>query len=145
MSTKVLTEESPAKVMGLLGVALCSMAFMLGVSLTNASFEGTEIALADPFAPEKVVALVDNVAAGYSEFLAVNLIQPLSADYEIYADNLAWLFEESGMQYALGLENVNTDYVAQEQQGQVAGAYTSNYQSSPGAVSVDTLTKLLGF
>jgi hypothetical protein len=116
---KALIHETPAKVFSLLGTALFSLAFMFGVSVSNASFSKMEVPLADPFSPEKVVSVIDQAASSYSNFLAVNFISPLASDYKIYADNLAWIAKEGRFAYYLGIEGFSGS------KAKVAGAYTS--------------------
>lgn len=87
---QALVDETPSKVISLLGVALASLAFLFIVSATDAGFEGTLSQVPDPFSPARVVAVIDNAASSYSVFLATNLIQPAKADYTVVADSVSW-------------------------------------------------------
>ena len=143
--TNFLTEETPGKVMGLVGASLFSLALMLGVSMTDASFSGTQMALVDPFAPEKIMAVVDTAAASYSNLLTINFIQPLVADYKIYGENLSWLAEESGIAYAMGFESVdsqNASVALVSLEPRVAGVYSKKQVKRP-SLSIDTLYSIL--
>ena len=135
---QALTRETQGKVMALLGSALLSLAFMLGVSLTDASLSGVQGALYDPFGPETVVAVIDSAAAGYSQFLTANFIQPLAQQYQMYGDNLAWVANESGLSGVLGFG----EEAAPGATARVAGASTIRYLPK-GSFSVDTLYSML--
>ena len=140
--SQALTVETPGKVIGLLSVALFSAGLMFAVSASNASFQGSEFALYDPFAPEKVVAAIDTVASAYSKVLSANFIQPLSAEYKIYGENLAWLLDQNGLVYALGFSQTPLD--TYEELGQVAGAYEeNNYSDESGSFGIDSLYSML--
>lgn len=123
---QVLTRETPGKVFSLLGVALFSLAFLFTVSSTDASFAGTKAQVYNPFSTENVVAVIDQAAASYSQFLSANFIQPLMADYSVYGENLAFAFKESGMAYAFGVEGLMDKTQAAPAEGQVAGAHIVN-------------------
>lgn len=143
---QVLTQETPAKVVGLLAASLFSLALMFTVTASEASFSGPQIALRSPFSPEAVVGTVDKVAAAYSSFVSENFLQPLSADYAVYADNASWIFQESGLAYALGVEGLMDSSSSQPiSSGQVAGAYKLQESSiySQGSFNVDTLYSAL--
>ncbi len=86
-----MTQETPTKVVSLLGVALSSLAFLFMVSATDASFSGTAMRVSDPFAPEKVVAIIDNATASYSNFLTAHLVAPATQDFALAADSVAWV------------------------------------------------------
>lgn len=144
MTEKMMTEETPGKVFGLLGAALASMFVLFVVSSTNASFAGTEagMALADPFNPDKVMAELDGAAAGYSQFLTQNLFQPVQADLAFYTDTGRWIIQNADMAIlnSLGLESF-----AQIDSGQprVAGAYINVARPAPPRPV--TLLEFLGF
>lgn len=131
---KALTQETPAKVISLLGVAIFSLSFLFVVSATDASFSGTRAPVYNPFSAENVMALIDRTAASYSQFLDANFIQPLMADYRVYGENLVFAFKESGLAYALGVEGL-MDNNFQTLQGQVAGAYITNPEYRQGGMS----------
>jgi len=121
---QILTQETPGKVMGLMGVALFSLAFLFAVSATDASFSGTTAPVYNPFSTENIVSVLDETAASYTQFMEKNFIQPLMADYSVYGENLSFLFKESGLAYALGVEGLTLETHASE--GQVAGAYIAS-------------------
>ena len=131
-----MTQETPGKIMGLMGVALFSLAFLFAVSSTDASFAGTKTAVYDPFSEQSILAALDSTAASYSNFLNANFVAPLMADYQVYGDNLSFAFKESGLAYALGVEGLMQETHASE--GQVAGAYIASpeYASQGGMSSV---------
>lgn len=125
-----MTEETPTKVVSLLGVALSSLAFLFMVSATDASFSGTALSVPDPFAPEKVVAVIDNATASYSNFLIANLIAPASQDFAIAADSVGWVAEnaQDGALAFMGITpSSDTEAVAFQPRPveRVAGAHTT--------------------
>ncbi len=142
---KFLTEETPAKVMSLAGVALFSMFFLLGASASNASFAGMENQLPNPFAPEKVVAVIDSAANSYSNFLAMNLFEPVKADYAMYKDNASWVMDNSSESIVAiaGLQKFvePASYQSVPQGPAVAGAYTE--KKAPVKFSLDKLYSML--
>ena len=79
--------------MSLVGAALFSMAFLFAVTATDSSFSGTSSSISayDIFAPQKVVAVIDNGAKGYSDFLAANLFGPAQESYALAAENFAYI------------------------------------------------------
>ena len=93
---KFLTEETPGKVMGLLGTAMVSMFFLFAVSVSNANFTQTEKPIPVAFNPDQVVAVLDNAASGYDKFLNDNLFQPAQNSYAVYQYNLAYVIDEAG-------------------------------------------------
>lgn len=144
--TQAMTKETPAKVVSLLGVALACMMFLLAVSYSDASFQAVQNPIPNPFGPDKVMAMLDNTAAGYSNFVSVNLTQPLKAEFAFYSDNVNWIVDNSREPILsfLGLDNL-AKASNLTPAGQVAGAYTPNitYQSSSWGINVDTLYSLL--
>ena len=138
-----LVRETPGKVVSLLTASLFSLAFMFAVSATDASFVGSKVALADPFAPEKVMAVIDSTASSYSQFLSANFLQPLASDYRVYGDNLAYVFKESGMAYALGIEKVAAGDGQTQSQPKVAGTFTQKTEYHSGGFGIDTLYSVL--
>jgi hypothetical protein len=137
-----LVEETPGKVMGLLGAALFSVAFLFAVSASNASFESNQFALPDPFAPGKVVSAIDHMAASYSKMLT-NFAQPMQESFAVHVDQAKWILNEAStpLVRTLGLEGSISSGSVAEPQAQVAGAFkiAGNYES----ISVDTLYNLL--
>lgn len=123
----MMTEETPGKVMGLLTAALASMAFLFIVSATNASFEGTLSNVPDPFSQQNVVAVLDGVSHGYSNFLDSNLLQPAQNDIAFFKYNLNWVVDNSDQQILamLGLQALANPYGPIPGGARVAGAYTS--------------------
>lgn len=137
-----LTNETPGKVLGLLGLSLFTMAFMFSVSITEASFAGTRNPLPEPISSAKAMAVIDNAAASYSQFLTVNFIEPVSEDYKIYGENLSFAFKESGLAYALGVENLLYGSSSSEE-GQVAGANIVNPEYAQSGSGIDRLYSML--
>jgi hypothetical protein len=147
-----LTEESPAKVLGLLGVAFTSMFFMFAVTVTNANFQQTEKPFPDVFSPNKVVAFLDYTANDYSRFVAANLVEPAQNDYAIYQYNLKYVFDEASpaiLAYTglTPLADANYNSAAQARP-QVAGAstqaVTSKYYPEPSSwLDINTIYRLL--
>ena len=84
---QAMTQETPGKVMSLLGAALFSMAFLVSVAYTNASFTQTEIAMPSPFDPGSVVSGIDQIASSYSNFLYANVIDSVSQDFALAGDS----------------------------------------------------------
>ncbi len=122
-----LTQETPGKVMALLGTAMFSLAFLFAVASTDIGFNGSTTEINDPFSMQNVVSGIDSIASAYDKFLYANLVQPAEETYALYADNLAWLADNSGVTYALGFsQDSQTQPVVS---GQVAGASTIKYQA----------------
>jgi len=144
---KFLTYESPAKVMSLVGVSLFSMAFLFSVASTDASFSGTYGHISDPFAVGNVVSVIDNASQSYSNFLAVNFIEPIAKDYKIYGENIAWISSQSGLTAFLGLEGINNNPNRFAQggtsSGEVAGAFTGSNLHKSSGLNVDDLYNVL--
>ncbi|MEK7161764.1 MAG: hypothetical protein AAB729_03690 [Patescibacteria group bacterium] len=140
---KIITEETPEKVLGLLGTAFASMFFLFAVTVSNASFERMENPFPDVFAPTNVVAVLDNAASVYSGFVYENLINPAEQDYAYYADAALYIGQEAGppLLKIAGLQNITNTQVALAEQGQVAGssnsvAYSKYYPSADGVFSI---------
>lgn len=140
---KIITEETPGKVFGLLATAFASMFFLFAVTVSNASFEKMESPFPDVFGPTNVVAVLDNTASVYSEFVYTNLINPATQDYAYYSDTVSYIAEEAGpaLLKVAGLQGIGTTKVALAEQGQVAGAsdtvaYSKYYPSSDGVFSI---------
>lgn len=137
-----LTNETPAKVLSLLGLSLFTMAFMFSVSVTEASFAGTNNPLPEPVSPVKAMAVIDKAAASYSQFLTVNFLKPISEDYKMYGENLSFAFRESGMAYALGVEDLLYGE-SSGGEGQVAGASIINPEYRQTGSGIDRLYSML--
>jgi hypothetical protein len=145
-----MTEETPVKVMGFLSASLLSLAFLFAVTVTDASFSGTATALpqgpfdpgkvvsvlqADPFGPDHLMAVLDNVSSGYTKFLTAYLFEPEDRDvnqlaYDIQ-QNYAWVMGNAD-QRIVAMAGLN-DLLWQEStpmahpahiKGQVAGVFT---------------------
>ena len=144
-----MLEETPTKVLSLLGVALTSLAFLFVVSATDASMSGTLAHVPDPFAPEQVVAVIDTAASGYSQFLAINLFTPAQQDFAFAADNISWIGNNAkdGALAMLGISQQAPAATAIAQgrvAGQVAGAQTTRSSGSQhGSGILDSLYSLL--
>jgi len=122
-----MTEESPVKVVSLLGVAMTSMFFLFAVSFSNANFRSTENPFPDPFSPASVMAVLDSVSNSYSNFVYDNLINPATAQMSMVSDNVAYIADNAGPQLMAmtGLSGIQQAQVALTQSsGQVAGAFT---------------------
>ena len=126
---KFLTQETPAKVMSLLGVALASLAFLAAVTVTDSSFSGSRTHLADPFNATNMTEAVGAVADSYSNYITAVLINPGKADFALAADNVSWLMSNAkdGLVAMLNLQDAGQpSTVAQSQPtGEVAGAVTT--------------------
>lgn len=142
---QALTKETPEKVLTLLGTALFSMAFLFSVSVSNASFKGSEIVLPNPFSAENVMSAIDNTANAYSRFANENFIEPLMADYSVYGDNLVYAFKESGLAYVLGVEKLigSSENQAEIPTARVAGAYTESRTYKAGSFGINSLYSML--
>ena len=119
---KFLVQDTPGKVMAFLGASLFSMALLFSVSLSNASFQGMEYSLPNPFAPEKVALAIDTVAASYSNAVA-GFTAPARQAVAIHTAEIKWVFNEASVPLtkALGLNA--------QPRARVAGAFTQNKQS----------------
>lgn len=147
---EAMTRETPHKVLWLTGTALFSLVLLFTVTVTDASFSGIIKPLPDPFAPSRVMAVIDQVAANYNRFLAINLIHPLAGQYGVYFDNLAWLSRQANLTYYLGMPKESHPVFSVAQQklalaGQVAGAYTNQAtkMADDSWVSIDRLFSVL--
>jgi hypothetical protein len=137
-----MTEETPAKVMSLLGVALMSLSFMFAVTISQASFTQVYNPIPDAFSPAKVVAVLDNVSNSYSKLVYAQLVRPEAPEYAMAVDNLAFIRDQTGAQISgyLGFD-AQTAYSARPQ---VAGASTEvvvskYYPSSGGGMGIFSL------
>lgn len=127
--------------MGFLGAALFSLAFLFSVSTTNAGFSSSEYALPNPFAPEKVVGVIDQVAADYSKVLLA-FLEPAREAVAVHMEGVAWISDLASqpITQALGLDNTPAP--------QVAGAFVSDVNDiyvggSYESVSVDDIYAVL--
>ncbi len=136
-----LNVETPGKVFGLLGAAMFSLAFMVAVSMSDASFSQTYTQLSDPFSMENVVAAIDTGAANYSKFVQATMVEPAQETYAVYASNISWLAEESGVAYALGFEDSNSSNA--QYAGRVAGASIQNSEYKSEGGLMDSIYKML--
>src|SRR5436190_1114124 len=118
-----MTQETPGKVFSLLGAAMFSMFLLFGVSVSNASFNRTEVNVPDLFGPSNVVSVLDNVSNSYSNFLAENLFQPAEQSLAIAQYNINYLIDESGPSI-LAITGFDTQVNPESSAPQVAGAFT---------------------
>jgi hypothetical protein len=135
-----LLRETPVKVFSLLAVSMVSLGFLLAVSTANASFSGIEIPLPQPpISAEKAMAVLDSVASSYSNFLAINLIEPAEEAVAYHVDSVKALASDftDGLAMGMTVESVAPQtqnvYVSKPQ---VAGAYTQRTESSGGVFGV---------
>ena len=142
-----LTQETPAKVFSLLGAAMFSMFLLFGVTLTNASFTGTETTLPDIFAPVNVTASLDNIANSYSKFVYANLLDQASQDYALAADNISFAIDEASpaILHYTGLSQLGQYEHQNKFLAKVAGAHTEkvSYSSVNQSLSLDTMYNVL--
>lgn len=138
-----LTEETPGKVMALLGSALFSLAFLFAVNVSGANLQGNvETALPDPFAPQKIVQGIDNFSAWYAGGLMA-FAEPALEAVRAHTEAIAWAIDEASVPLVrvLGLESL----VEYQNQPQVAGISTKQDLGFMGfgSLSVDHLYSLL--
>ncbi|MBI3231640.1 MAG: hypothetical protein HYZ51_00985 [Candidatus Doudnabacteria bacterium] len=139
---ELLTEETPGKVMGLVGVALFSMAILFGVSMSNASFQGAEYALPNPFAPQKVVSVVDTGVQSYANALA-GFLEPARQAIALHVSEMQWIVSEASPSIARAMG------AGSHPKAQVAGAFTKASKVSfkvsgpTGSLNVDSLYALV--
>lgn len=132
--------------MGLLGAALLSMSFLFAVTFSQASFSQVYQPLPDVFAPANVVASLDQVSHDYAIYVQKTFIARAQSDYALAADNIAFIAQEDGPQFAymLGLSGSSQS----APQPQVAGAstqinYSPYYSTSNSGFSVDSILRAL--
>jgi len=129
-----MLEETPTKVMSLLAVAMTSLVFLFMVTVTNASFLGTQNSVIDPVSPDKVMAVLDASAASYSNFLSQNLFTPAIQSYALASENISWISSnaQTGLYAMLGVQEQQPAPIEVAQTpiaGRVAGAETTRTQS----------------
>ena len=142
-----MTQETPAKIMSLLGVALTSMFFLFAVSVSNANFTQTEKTFPAVFNPDQVVAVLDNAANSYNKFVQTNLVEPGVQSYAILQDNVNYVIDEasSSLLAITGFESL----VNQNEQGaldpKVAGIFTdaAYFEASSQGFNMDNLYAIL--
>lgn len=145
-----MTQETPAKVFSLLGVALTSMFFLFAVSATNASFTQTEKTFPAIFNPEVVVASIDVAANNFSKFVQTNLVAPGVQSYAIGQENINFIIDEASPQILAytGLSQLaEVDYaISNNLKSQVAGISTQVVESEyyPFEADLDLFSLLLG-
>jgi hypothetical protein len=147
---KYMMNETPAKVISLLGVALTSLAFLFAVTVTDANFSKVQVQFPDPFNPEKVMAVLDTAANSYSTFVAMNLVEPAKKDFAVAADNISWVSQNAkdGAVAMLGITQDQQPYSSGVAQNgttpQVAGAVTTRpYRKDSGGFSINSLMAIL--
>ena len=125
MTHDLMTQETPAKVMGLLGVALVSMSFMFAVTVSQASFSQVYNPVPDVLAPANIMAALDNVSHDYAMFVQTQLVAPGQQSYELAASNLAYIGQNATFEVAqaTGLNNLLPQDSSVMLVPRVAGAY----------------------
>lgn len=140
-----LTQETPGKVMTLLGASLVSMFFLFAVSVSNVGFGvNAEKPFPDPFAAPKVMAVLDVASNQYSAFLTANFINPISQQYALLGDNVMFVAQTDSSQIAqsLGLDKL----MAYQDRPQVAGAFIMAGQPvSQVPVKMSAFQKLISY
>ena len=136
----IITQETPGKVMGLVGACMFSMLFLFAVSITNQSFTNSEFSFPNPFSPENVVAVLDSTAHSYGIFVADNFTGPLNNDlaslnYNVH-ENLAFVMDNSSDQI-LAMTGLS-DLVWQEPSPMAHPAFHSHSGSVAGAFTMRT-------
>ena len=145
-----MTQETPAKVFSLLGVALTSMFFLFAVSATNASFTQTEKTFPAIFNPEVVVLSLDTAANNFSKFVETNLVAPGMQSYAIGQDNINFIIDEASPQILAytGLSQLAEveSSISSNLESQVLGISTQVVESEyyPYEGSIDLFSLLLG-
>lgn len=85
--------------MALVGACMFSLTLLFAVSATGQGFYGSETALANPFSPDNVMAVLDSTSHGYSNFVAANITEPFVNSMNVLAysckENLAFVFDNS--------------------------------------------------
>ena len=123
-----MTQETPAKILSLLGVAVTSMFFLFAVSVSNANFSQTERPLPQIVDSNQVVAMLDSAANGYDKFVQKNLVDPGVASYAMAQDNINYRIDnaDTSILAYTGLSSLAEISPSQSTQAraQVAGAYT---------------------
>jgi len=144
-------QETPERIVALLGVALTSMFFLFAVATTNANFTKLENPFPDPFSPDKVMASLDNVSNSYSHFVA-DMYTPMNQSLAILQDNVNYVIDNSSDQILAitGLSSLAQVPEDQPAVSQVAGAstqviYSSLYPASSenSGLNVDSLFSLI--
>ena len=141
-----MTQETPAKVLSLLGVALVSMSFMFAVTLSNASFTQVYNPIPDIFSPAKVMAVLDNVSNSYSNFVYDQLVKPEAPGYALAADNLAFIGQGAGHQVSnyLGLGAQNAHVLRQQVAGASTKVIVSKYYPATSGGGLGLFSLLMG-
>lgn len=115
--------------MTLLATSLLSMGFLFSVTVANASLQGFDPqAVPDPFAPAKVMAVLDNVSHDYAMFVNQQA-QPMEQSLAVAADQFNWIGDNAAQPIvvALGLEPLvpyNNYQPPIVNTSRVAGAFT---------------------
>jgi hypothetical protein len=142
-----MTQETPIKVLSLLGVALVSMAFTFAVTVSNASFTQVYNPIPQGPSPANVMAVLDNVSSSYSNIVYAQLVKPEAPGFAMAGDNLAFAVQGAGSQVAnfLGLGPSSEVYSARPQ---VAGASTkivvSKYYPATSGGGLGLFSLLMG-
>ncbi len=141
-----MTEETPAKVMSLLGVALVSMAFTFAITVSQASFTQIYNPIPDTLSPQNVMAFLDTTSNSFSNAVYKNLVEPEKPGFAMAVDNMSYIGQEVGPQL-LSFVGLSGSAEGQVSAPQVAGASTQiveseYYPSSGGGLGLFSL--LLG-
>lgn len=128
---KLMTDETPVKVLSLVGAAVISMFFMAAVANSGVAWgENSGVAISDPFSPANVMAVVDQTANVYSDAVNGYFLTPVNSDFGFMPENLAWIKDnaELTLAVAVGLDDPLPQVTAASGRaiGHVAGANTYN-------------------
>ena len=136
-----MTQETPAKVFSLLGASVFSMFFLFAVSVTNASFSGTETAFPDVFGPDNVLAVLDTASNSYSKAVTAYLIEPAQESTNLAMDNINYVIDEAGPSIMAMTGKQSSQESGASALPQVAGqstriVYSRYYPESKGVLGI---------
>ena len=140
-----MMNETPVKVVSLLGVALTSLAFLFAVTVSDASFSGTQSGILEPINTTAVLSSLDDFSNSYRQFLTENLFTPVKNDYAMVSGNISWVSENASDQAIsmMGIQS-QTEVALTKSAPKVAGAVTNEpYKKNSGGFSVDSLFAML--
>jgi predicted ATP-grasp superfamily ATP-dependent carboligase len=144
---KFMTEETPGKVLSLLGLALSSMFFMFAVTVSGVGIgANAQNTIPDPFAASKLMAVVDVASNSYAGFLHNNLTGPAGAQLAFVSDNIGFISSNASFEVSqvTGYSSYVQTKLAYAQRAQVAGAFTDvPYSGHSG--SEFSIAKIFGF
>lgn len=136
-----LTQETPGKVISCAGAAVVSMAVLFAVTVSDASFQGGRNTLPDPFAPAKVITVIDHVSQAYARALS-NFTQPARIAVAIHLEQLDWIGQQvfaSPQRPAPKPASVAGAFIIAGKAEEAVIRDTGSY----GSISVDSLYNLL--